>query len=122
MKSEIINVEIAKLMGWKRDENVSVPPGSLQPWRDPRRAFWQDELPSYFTSLDACKEFEKSLTPADKINYIANLWKLSPDSKIDQRIWNQDAYAQRIWEWLCFAPADKRCEAFLKTHGVNTDE
>jgi hypothetical protein len=109
---EQIQIKVAESLGWK---SVRIEYETLFGYRLNQVSC---AVPAYTESLDACREFEKDLTPAQKIEYITALWKLSPDSKIEQRLWNQDALAQAIWCWLCFATPLQRCEAWLRYKGV----
>lgn len=70
-------------------------------WND----HWFEELPNYPESLDACAEFEKTLTDAEQPRYALNLWE-------------QLTGAPHIFKdsfKFATATARQRCLAYLKT-------
>jgi len=92
MTPEQQNIAIAEVMGWTRHGCYWLKPGS----RNTRR------LPAYHSDLNACAEFEATLT--------GNEW---------------DKYCDHFGGSLrgcASATAPQRCEAFLRVKGLWRDE
>lgn len=71
--------------------------------RDPN---YLGDIPNYPADLNACAEFEKTLSDREWEKYVALL------SQGITRTWWEGARA------VCRAKAEQRCEAFLRTKGI----
>lgn len=110
-----INEAIAKSLGWadhliKLDSGLIVNSGLVD-----LNGEWQQYAKDYYSDLNACAEFEASLTDYEYRNkYINNLQDrvletLHPDSH-DDLVLCEFTFAT--------ANAPQRCEAYLKTKGL----
>ena len=113
-----INIAIAEAVGFQfytdGTETVLVAPGADEWMKSGKWAkIWKrgdgrpaapitclGAIPNYAADLNACAEFEKTLTDEDKITYL--------------RFLNKGDFSYRR---LAFATAIQRCEAFLRTIG-----
>lgn len=73
MKTKHIRIAVAECLGWKLS-----PPNQSWPnpyWTDPKDNVLKtfEELPNYPDSLDACAEFEKTLTDEELDRYAREL-------------------------------------------------
>lgn len=68
-------------------------------------------IPNYPASLDACAEFEKTLSGDEITDYINQIY----------RVTFKACRADRD-EGVVFATAPQRCEAFLRTKNLWTDQ
>lgn len=102
MTDEEINIKIAELCGWKIFSHWH------NLWAPPRRVVEYEcdacPIPSYTKDLNACHEFEKTLTHI-------NDWMLY-----------DKALAETTEGFNFHATARQRCEAFLRVHGQWEDE
>lgn len=98
MKPEEINKAIALLRGWKFKWK------SCPNWLSPsgERCVWH---PDYYSSLDACAEFERTLTPLHLVEYSYILMELT----------------RTTYEAIT-ATAPQRCEAYLRMKGLWSGE
>lgn len=62
-------------------------------------------IPDYPSSLDACAEFEKTLTADDRVNYVNQLYFVTFTPGQDRDF------------GVVFSTAEQRCLAFLKAKG-----
>lgn len=103
MTAAEINAEIAKLCGWTcgkpMRESLS---GPDRPW-----------FPPYFTSLDACAEFEAGLDK-ETVDVRSLYWDYVALVAANKATW-PDPF-ETDWACLRATPA-QRCEAFLRLKG-----
>ena len=86
---------MAEARGWKRK-------GRNKIWICPTGGWdYLNALPNYPLDLNACAEFEATLTGAERFTYLVELNKLSGDEP------------SSVW-----ATARQRCLAYLKTKGI----
>ena len=98
MTNEQINIKIAELCGWKRhpqDQWIIIPPNALHSFPP------LFTTPNYTADLNACHEFEKTLTPEQESAYWEHLLQAH----------------EYIQPWAGCATARQRCEALLRVHG-----
>lgn len=89
------NIAIAEACGWKR------PFGNTGDWERPDGSMARHlSIPSYHSDLNACAEFEATLTPIQEEFYRLKLSSITHRGGRDRNV---------------FATAPQRCEAFLRT-------
>jgi hypothetical protein len=113
MTTEQQDIAVFEFLGWKYlppiigDSTFIVRPENLPRWKNGRRTAYKDDIPSYGTDLNACREFEVVLAQMPDI-HVAGVGVCSAI----------DIYEDNLLE-ICDHPiratAAKRCEAFLKT-------
>lgn len=86
MTDEQMNIKIAELCGWQ----TSAPSWDVG----------KHDCPNYTADLNACHEFEKTLTPEQESAYWEHLLQAH----------------EYIQPWAGCATARQRCEAFLRVH------
>lgn len=98
---EQLRVMVAEAMGWKRV--------AVYEWvndvRLPKQWVDFDVLPNYPACLNACAEFEKTLTAGEARRYRFRLARNSD---------GRNAVFQTVEQALCHATARQRCLAYLK--------
>lgn len=106
MTNEEIRIKVAEAMGWEviSDTLCNVKPDKNgDPEIEPIAP-----LPNYPESLNACAEFEKTLTDREHFSFRKHLWdiviKLGPEDTWDRQFVSADAKT--------------RCIAYLKTKGI----
>jgi hypothetical protein len=120
LTDEEIRIKVAEAMGWTNitafhfEDVVTGKPKILHKGDCPALEIEDQWLPNYPESLDACAEFEKTLTDEEQQEYFYQLNEevglVSPRSPA----W--------LLEWSVFklvtATARQRCLAYLKTKGL----
>ena len=113
MTPESVNQAIAESLGWRQS-----------PIGDTRKLGWVNpedraqvsrpahELPNFFSSLDACASFEKTLNRLDQLQY---------ETMLKQAVQGVSDFPPIDFE-LITATAPQRCEAFLKVRGLWEEE
>lgn len=77
-------------------------------------------LPDFLNDLNACAEFEKTLSRAECYAYQSHLIDIVREEKptisecLDGKLWSE--------RWTWHASAAQRCEAFLRTKDLWTDQ
>jgi len=112
MTTEEIRIAVAELCGWTVIDGVyprdcGYPPGHPQHKQEERAP-----LPNYPADLNACAEFEKTLTDEEFDRYVIILWDKIADTEEAQKP-GRNALS-------CFvrgSTALQRCEAFLRVKG-----
>ena len=108
MSDEEIRIKIAESLGWKWNASTDVG-GKAFPecWAHDEHGFaWQvADLPNYPESLDACAEFEATLTVNERLTFRNLLVRAQAECPYP------DTYAVS-------ATARQRCLAYLKTKGI----
>lgn len=111
MTDDQIRIAVAEACGWKKeyihgngiDDEVWICPKTNQCWLAEDAA-----LPDYLNDLNACAEFEKTLTDKEHFSFRKHLWdiviKLGPEDTWDRQFVSADAKT--------------RCIAYLKTKGI----
>lgn len=110
MTPDEMRVRILTLMGWGFSHYIGETPLGFEPG-EANPSMTQD-LPNYPASLDACAEFEATLTDKDRTAYQNTLAMLCGGLREDdggQFVNHRDAIS---------ATAPQRCEAFLRVKGV----
>jgi len=108
MNPEQQDIAIFESLGWKylppvkRDSSFIVRPENLPRWKKGREIAYKDDIPSYGTDLNACREFEEKLIA------------LGPPALDTYEIF-LSAICTRAGNRIFRATAAQRCEAFLKT-------
>jgi hypothetical protein len=111
LTDEEINVRVAEVLGWRMEKDVSewMPPLELTwyyaPGSSQRQAY---PSPDYASSLDACAEFEATLTDQDWIKYVEAVCSHFGTSR----------YVHGYGDLTISASAKARCLAFLKVKGA----
>lgn len=114
MNPQIINKTVAETLGWEviTDGTYGRPPSKSD---DEYNKTGNEPVPPYSISLDACREFEATITnQSNREDYQAEIWKHSNYHVPERNLHNQDSVARAIWNALTFATPLQRCEAFLR--------
>lgn len=112
LTDEEIWIKVAEACGWvKQHHTVS----GRSVWRKNGEFatggwadHWFQELPNYPADLNACAEFEKTLTDEEHLRYRVRLWNVVI-TEGDETTWDRQFIS---------ATARQRCLAFLKTKGI----
>lgn len=109
-------VKIAEALGWKR-----LPIPEKLNWGAIAGApnwYFTHELPDFFSDLNACREFEETLSDRERLQYVEEIGKLVRQEAADSGL-NPRAMEDRdvIFRHM-HATAAQRCEAFGKTKGL----
>ena len=111
LTDEEIRIKAAEAMGWKWNTSTDIG-GKAFPecWIHDDHGFaWHIvDLPNYPADLNACAEFEKSLTEEEHLRYRVRLWNVVI-TEGDETTWDRQFIS---------ATARQRCIAFLKTKGI----
>lgn len=108
MTTEQINVAIAESMGWvKLDKRVPsvVPNGGYYEYQN--GDVFRHQLPNYCSDLNACADFERTLTPDESADYYCT--HLPDVVGADTDDWMHKQLPK-----LASATALQRCEAYLR--------
>lgn len=86
MTPEQIRIAVAESLGWK----------SITQWTDKVWVGCFDgspftPLPHFTTSLDACTEFEKTLTPQEEVDYVERLAGLIMNDAYEEKPYYHDS-------------------------------
>ena len=118
MTPEEINRKIAELCGWKFiigdyvswDKVIEREGGRVAAWRNPQGVCYEPAdriIPDYYHSLDACAEFERTLTDTRQME--AYVFYIKQSFGILDNVYNVEFC-------LTTLTAPQRCEAFLRMH------
>lgn len=102
LTNEEIKALIRKSQGWTELKEGAVHHG----WKRGDEWHYLNNVPNYPKSLDACAEFEKTLTTEQRHDYVRALRRIT-------EAW--DAMPEFT---TTFATARQRCLAYLKTKGI----
>lgn len=110
-----INAAIAKELGWSNEF-----PNHTNLWTPPKQngtSLAPEPLPNFYSSLDACAMFEKTLVPWNE--YAIYVDWLADFCKVKTHVANH-FHSLTLCECytIATATASQRCEAFLKTKSL----
>ena len=100
MTNEEIRIKVAEAMGWKPYKPITHDgwPLLMTPPGKPNREGWLEPIPDYLNDLNACAEFEKTMTDQEHNRYRAHIYGMTFNPR------------------ECFsATARQRAEAFIRT-------
>lgn len=109
MTTEQIRIAVAREMGWHHITPTLLSGKPLHGMGN----FDAQEIPNYPTSLDACAEFEKTLTEGEREIYLGCLYDFTNDGLNDydgETIWGT------VFEFVTMT-APQRCKAYLRMKG-----
>lgn len=117
MTNEEIRIKVAEAMGWNLcPAEIAGPAARLfngDVWyrhAESHTIATTDQLPNYPESLDACAEFEKTLTWEEQEVFKVRLSRITADDFYEARThWSPHTH---------HATARQRCLAYLKTKGL----
>jgi hypothetical protein len=110
LTDEEIRIKVAEAMGWTNitafhfEDVVTGKPKILHKGDCPTLEIEDQWLPNYPESLNACAEFEATLTDHDTMRMHHNITKILRQMKDPRPAWR--------------SPAKVRCLAYLKTKGL----
>jgi hypothetical protein len=116
MTNEQINIKIAELCGWK-PRTVLYPGRFEQGWKKGRG--FRKKFPNYAADLNACHEFEKTLTPEQQFDYV---YELNDNALGLVPLSSPASYREGVLWLFLHTTARQRCEAFLRVHGQWEEE
>lgn len=99
LTNEEIRIKLAESLAWRKTPFGDSIGDHPRTWRT------LSDLPNYPESLDACAEFEKTLTECERRAYFFHLFGT-------QRLEDGD-----LWKAVAATPR-QRCLAYLKTKGI----
>ncbi len=127
MSSSQINQTIAEILGWAKIETSIAPDGeSMVCGVKPNYPDYSNPakytIPNYHSDLNACAEFERTLSPAERCVYAETLCAITEGEIVDWGYYEGEASIEwfQIAE-LITATAPQRCEAFLRLKGKWND-
>lgn len=106
LTDEEIRIQVAEAMGW-HEEKEPVGSANASAWwhNNDRYPSYLMPVPNYPADLNACAEFEKSLTEEEHLRYRVRLWNVVI-TEGDETTWDRQFIS---------ATARQRCLAYLKT-------
>lgn len=119
MSDNQIRIAIAEVLGWKFSDTVDRFGNRFYERGDQWRRVGDypntyEPLPDYLNDLNACAEFERTLSEGEITDYGIEVFRIM--NQTDRSIASVDG--DPLWGKLIQATARQRCEAFLRTKGL----
>lgn len=104
-------IAIATACGWKRSTNYCSDGTQVGHYWLSKDGESNNDIPDYLSDLNACAEFEKTLTGSQRNDYYSALYDMQTSRFVSDVMFHA----------MC-ATAPQRCEAFLRTLSLWIDD